>query len=96
MPQNALLTVDRTAKKLTATPAYYVFRHFSQYVMPGAMRVATTGLSDAIAFKNPDGSLVTVLYNTATSTKTITVSMGGTKLQFAVPGTGFATVVKKP
>ena len=34
-PQNALLTVDRTAKTLTATPAYYVFRHFSQYVDAG-------------------------------------------------------------
>jgi len=95
-PQNALLTVDRSAKKLTATPAYYVFRHISQYVMPGATRVATSGLSDALAFKNPDGGLVTVLYNSATSMKTLTVQMGGTKYQFPVPGTGFATVLKKP
>ena len=27
---------SRTAATLTATPAYYVFRHFSQYVVPGA------------------------------------------------------------
>ena len=95
-PQNALLTVDRSAKKLPATPAYYVFRHISQYVRAGATRVATSGLSDALAFKNPDGGLVTVLYNSATSMKTITVSMGGTRYQFPVPGTGFATVIKKP
>ena len=28
-PQNALLVVDRTAKKLIVTPAYYAFRHYS-------------------------------------------------------------------
>ena len=35
-PQNALLTVDTASKTLTLTPAYYVFRHFSQFVDPGA------------------------------------------------------------
>jgi glucosylceramidase len=30
--QDALLVVDRSAKKLIQTPAYYVFRHLSQYV----------------------------------------------------------------
>ena len=55
-PQNALLVVDRTAKTLTATPAYYAFRHFSYYIAPGATRVGTSGTNDAVAFKNPDGS----------------------------------------
>ena len=42
-PQDALLVVDRSAKTLTATPAYYAFRHFSAYVVPGATRIGTTG-----------------------------------------------------
>jgi glucosylceramidase len=46
-PQDALLVVDRTAKKLIVTPAYYVFRHFSYYIAVGATRVATTAGSDA-------------------------------------------------
>jgi glucosylceramidase len=95
-PQNALLTVDRAAKKLTATPAYYVFRHLSQFIAPGAKRVGLTGTSpDALAFKNPDGSIVTILYNSGTAAKTTTVSVGGTKLQFSVPASGFATVLKR-
>jgi glucosylceramidase len=94
-PQNALLTVDRTSKVLTATPAYYVFRHFSQYVAPGAKRVATSGSSvDALAFKNPDGSLVAVMYNAGTAAKTTTWSIGGAKLQISVPASGFATLRK--
>jgi glucosylceramidase len=94
-PQNALLTVDRTAKKLTATPAYYVFRHFSQYVAPGAKRVAVSGSSvDALAFKNPDGSIVAVMYNSGTAAKTTTFAIGSARLQFSVPASGFATIKK--
>ncbi|HMF39158.1 MAG TPA: glycoside hydrolase family 30 beta sandwich domain-containing protein, partial [Polyangia bacterium] len=94
-PQNALLTVNRSAKTLTATPAYYVFRHFSQYVQPGARRVATSGSTvDSLAFKNPDGSIVAIMYNAATSAKTTTWSIGGARLQLSVPASGFATLVK--
>src|SRR5262245_66316177 len=56
-PQNALLIVDKTAKTLTATPAYYVFRHFSQYVDTGAKRVATSGTAvEQMALQTTDGS----------------------------------------
>ncbi len=33
--QNALLTVNTSSKTLNLTPAYYVFRHFSQFVDAG-------------------------------------------------------------
>jgi glucosylceramidase len=88
--QNALLTVDTAAKKLNLTPTYYVFRHFSQFVAPGAQVVGTTG-GDAVAFKNRDGSIVTVMYNSGGAT-TYTLSVGGKKLQFPMPATGWATV----
>lgn len=88
--QNALLTVDRSSKKLTATPAYYVFRHLSQFVAPKATVIGTSG-GDALAFKNPDGTIVVVMYNSGAAKKA-TVSLGGTKFQFDMPGNGWATV----
>jgi glucosylceramidase len=91
--QDALLTVNTTSKALNITPAYYVFRHFSQFVVPGATVVGTTG-GDAVAFKNPDGSIVAVMYN-AGSAATYTVSIAGKKLQFSMPGNGWATVVSQ-
>jgi glucosylceramidase len=90
-PQNALLTVDTAAGTLNITPAYYVFRHVSRFVAPGAKVVATRG-GDAVAFKNTDGSVVAVVRN-AGSARTTTVSAAGKKLQFAMPGNGWATVV---
>jgi glucosylceramidase len=89
-PQNAPLIVDRAARTLTVTPAYHVFRHVSQFADPGAVRVATQG-GDALAFKNPDGSLVVALYNSG-GARQFSVSLGGTRVQFDMPGNGFATV----
>src|SRR4051812_2011182 len=91
--QNALLVAD--SGTITQTPAYYVFRHVSQYVAPGAKRVAVTG-GDAVAFKNPDGSLVAVMYNSGSANNSYVVSIGGKKLQFAMPATGWATVKLVP
>jgi glucosylceramidase len=90
--QDALLVAD--SGNVTPTPAYYVFRHFSQFVDPGAKVVKTSG-GDAVAFKNSDGSLVAVMYN-AGSAGTTTVAVGGKKLQFAMPASGWATVKLNP
>ncbi len=46
-PQNALLVVDKTNKKLIVTPAYYTFRHFSYYIAVGATRVGASASGDA-------------------------------------------------
>jgi glucosylceramidase len=87
--QNALLVVD--GGQISQTPAYYVFRHFSQYVAPQAKRIDATG-GDAVAFKNPDGSLVAILYNSGAANNNYVVSMGGKNLQFAMPASGWATI----
>jgi len=91
-PQNALLVVDRSAKTLTVTSAYYAFRHYSSYIMPGATRIGLTGSKDALAFKNPDGSIITELYNSAAAAKKTTVGIGGALYQFEVPAHGWATL----
>ena len=90
--QNALLVVD--GGQITQTPAYYVFRHFSQYVAPQAKRIDATG-GDAVAFKNPDGSLVAIMYNSGAASNYV-VSIGGKNLQFAMPASGWATIRLAP
>jgi len=91
--QDALLVAD--GGTVTATPAYYVFRHISQYVYPGATVVGTTG-GDAVAFKNADGSLVAVMFNSGAANANYVVAIGGKKLQFAMPANGWATLKVKP
>lgn len=95
-PQNALLVVDRNAKTLTATAAYYAFRHYSRYIAPGATRIGLSGSKDALAFENPDGSIVTEVYNGGASAKPITLGVGGRVYGFEVPAHGWATVRLTP
>jgi glucosylceramidase len=87
--QNALLIVNRGSSTLNITPTFQMFRHLSQYTTPGGKRVGVTG--DAIAFKNPDGSLAVIIHNGG-ATQTMTVSGNGRTVSVEVPGRGFATV----
>jgi len=91
--QDALLIVNTSSKALTLSPAYYVFRHVSQYAQAGAKVVQATG-GDAIAFKNPNGQIVTIMYNSGAA-KTYIVSVAGKKLSFPMPGTGWATLLSQ-
>jgi glucosylceramidase len=109
-PQDALLVVDRSTKKLIQTPAYFAFRQFSQFILPGATRIAVTSSSaalkgistqtwnglNALAFKNPDGRIVTQVYNKGTSAQTLTIKVGGTMYQISVPAHGWDTLNVNP
>jgi len=89
--QDALLIVS--GGKLTLTPAFYVFRHAAQFVNGGAASVVGTSGGDAIAFKNNDGSVVAVMYNSGAANSNYVVQIKGMKYQFSMPANGWATVV---
>lgn len=90
-PQNALLAINKKTKMLHVTPYYYVMRHIAQYVDTGAVRLGTTG-GDALAFKNPNGSIVTIVYNSGNNQANMTIAVGGKNRQISVPGQGWATL----
>ncbi len=76
--QNAPITVDQHSGQVTYNGEFYVYKHFSHYVKPGAQRVLTTGWwGDRIAFANPDGSIVVVLANSSENDYEASVAIGG-------------------
>jgi glucosylceramidase len=89
--QNALLVADEG--KLIKTPCYYVFRHMAQFVDPGA-KVLKVDNRETLAFKNPDGSTVAVIYASDAKTN-YSLSIAGKKLEFPMPKDGWATVKVK-
>ena len=90
--QNALLVVDRERQQLIVTPAYYVFRHVAQFVEPGAV-LLDVGAADALAWKNANGSIVTVVHNPAGVADETVLAVGGRSWRFSIPARGWATVV---
>lgn len=92
-PQNAAITVDRNTKKVTYTPMFWAFKHFSYYVQPGARYVDTGKAEGAIAFLNPDGSLVIELQNESNEDRTLTIAIDGGALSIELPGMSWSTLV---
>ncbi|GAA4320147.1 glycoside hydrolase family 30 protein [Mucilaginibacter gynuensis] len=76
--QNSLITVDTTAKTYKYNYEYYLMKHFSHYIQPGAYRLQTDGsFGNLLAFQNPDKSMVIVAYNEGTAAKKISINAGG-------------------
>jgi hypothetical protein len=88
--------VDRSAKKLIITPAYWVFRHFSQYIQPGAVRIGTSGSDEVLAFINPDGFIITQVYNKDDVEKDLTIGVSGGLYRFTIPAHSWATLRTMP
>ncbi|MEM6784867.1 MAG: glycoside hydrolase family 30 protein [Bacteroidota bacterium] len=97
--QNSLVTVDPDAKTFSYNAEYYLLKHLSHYVRPGARRLATTswtGHENLLAFANPDGSIVVVLQNDLCEPLPVRVSVGDRVVAPTLPPDSFSTVVLRP
>lgn len=62
--QNSLVTVNAADSSYKFTYEYYLLKHASSFVKPGAKYLPVSGsYDDMMAFKNPDGSVVLILHN---------------------------------
>ncbi|WP_239617764.1 glycoside hydrolase family 30 protein [Cohnella mopanensis] len=63
---DAPIIADTQSDSLTFQSSYYYIGHFSKYIRPGAVRIASSKYTDkleTIAFKNTDGTAVLVVLN---------------------------------
>lgn len=87
------ITVNNSTS-YTRNVAYYIIGQISKYVKPGAVRIGSSSSSGSIlsvGFKNPDGSIALVVYNTSGSSNTIKVVSGSSAFNYAVPGSSAVT-----
>lgn len=87
--QNSMITVNRETKEVIFNPEFYVMKHFSHFIMPGAKRIESQGdyNESYIAFKNPDGSIICVLSNFSEESKIVNIIVGEEAVtQEAAPG----------
>lgn len=99
--QNALVTVNSTSGAVTYNGEFYVYKHFSHYVKPGATRVLSFGVwGNQIAFQNPDTSIVLVLSNTSTSSQSVRLAVNGwagnNTITANLPASSFNTFIFTP
>ncbi len=94
--QNSLVTVDAAAKTFTYNYEYYLIKHFSRFVQPGAKRLDTfslTGYENLLAFANPDKSVVIVMQNDLCQELPVRVKAGDKVIAVTLPADSFNTFV---
>jgi glucosylceramidase len=77
--QNSLVTVDTKARAFKYNYEYYLMKHLSGFVRPGARRLqimSWSGYENLLAFSNPDNSVVIVVQNDLCEDLPIRVKVG--------------------
>lgn len=74
--QNSLVVVDADAKTFNYSNEYYLLKHVSHFVQPGAKKLDTGGeYKDILAFLNPDKSIVVVVANQEQTVKFVNIKI---------------------
>ena len=92
-----VITINSSNGFVTRNVEYYSLAHASQFVRPGAHRIASSnnvsGLQ-TVAFKNADdGSKVLIVLNTASAEVSFAVHIGGKTILYAMPAGAAVTLV---
>lgn len=90
--QNAMITIDKKTKEVIYNPEYYLMKHLSHYVLPGANRLETSGGKDHLAFVNPNGEVVLLLMNQDEKDKVISVVVNNKQLSLKLKAKSINTV----
>ena len=91
--QNSLVTVDTTNNTYKFNHEYYLLKHLSHYVQPGAKMIQTSGsFSNLMAFKNPDSSIIVVAYNEDNLVKNLTMKVDGKFIAAELLPDSFSTI----
>ncbi|SNS64612.1 O-Glycosyl hydrolase [Micrococcales bacterium KH10] len=90
---SGITTVNTNTKTYSRSAGYYVLGHFSKFVVPGAVRIGSSEISNGVsnvAFRNPDGSYALVVHNGG-GQQTIGVTVGGQRFTQSLQENAIAT-----
>lgn len=93
--QNSLITVNPDTKEVIYNPEFYVIKHFSHFITPGAVRLETKGhwTGASLAFENPDGSIVIVASNGLSRARNFTLKVKDEELSVELKPNSFNTFI---
>ncbi|MGA8086087.1 MAG: glycoside hydrolase family 30 beta sandwich domain-containing protein [Terracidiphilus sp.] len=95
-PQNALVSVDSGARAFRYTHDYYLLKHLTHFVDAGARLIPTSGsCDDALAFHNPDGTIVLLVRNELAHSQLVQVQAGERSVALELPPDSIGTLAIK-
>ena len=90
------MIADVNTNELYITPLYYTMAHFSKFIEPGAKRIKFELDNDdimATAVRNPDGTVVLVLFNPKDSPYSLEFGLGDGLEKAHIPAKSIQTFV---
>lgn len=91
--QNSLVVVNPESKTFNFTYEYYLMKHISHFVLPGAVyRPVEGSAKEVLAFENPDKSIVLLYMEKEGKNKDITVKLGNRKFHFSTKANCLNTI----
>jgi len=91
--QNSLVTVNKDDRTYRYTYEYYLMKHASHFVLPGARFLPVSGeFTDLIAFRNADGSYVLVIHNPGDVEIKPVIQIGDRTISITLKPQSFSTI----
>ncbi len=92
--QNSMISIDRTSKAITYNPEFYLMKHLSAFVKPGAVKLATTGDTDnAIVFYNEaENEVVVLAYNNAEENSELKLNVNNQEINALLDAKSFNSI----
>lgn len=90
--QNSLVSVDTVSKTYKYNYEFYLMKHVSHFVKPGAKRLSTSGtFSNLLAFINPDNSIIIIANNDSDKEMPLTIKAGNNMIRASLQPDSFNT-----
>ncbi len=91
--QNMLISINKKTGEIKYNPEYYLMKHLSHFVLPGAYRLKTSGGKDHLAFVNPNGDLVVMIVNQESNDRETSIGLGDKGAKFMLKAKSINTLV---
>ena len=92
--QNSMITIHSEHQKVIYNPEFYVMKHFSHFIRPGAFKLKIVGnRNNELVFQNPNAEIVLVVNNNRETSKDLRVKIQDTILIICMPGHSLNTVI---
>ena len=92
--QNSLITINKSEKTFRYNHEYYLLKHVSHFVKPGAKFLRSSGkFTNLMAFINPDNSLFIVLHNDENTDQNVSINIGNKGIVVLLKADSFNTLI---
>jgi glucosylceramidase len=86
-------SINKKTGEIKYNPEYFLMRHLSHFVLPGAYRLKTSEGKAHLAFVNPNGDLVVMIVNGESNDKETTIELGDRSAKFIFKAKSISTLV---